>query len=103
MGLGATTQEALYLMQFLNGIDKESFKCTSIMVGNQGAIAMSKNPVQRQRSKHIDIRYHFMRSVLEQGKIDLKYCPTEDMVADLFTKPPTKFKLKRFRSFLFGN
>ena len=103
MGLGATTQEALYLMQFLNGIDKERFKCTSIMEDNQGAIALSKNPVQRQRSKHIDIRYHFIRSVLEQGKINLKYCPTEDMVTDVFIKPPTKFKLQRFRSFLFGN
>ena len=70
------------------------------MADNQGTIALGKSSVQRQRAKHIEIRYHFITSILEQGKIDLKY---EDMVADAFTKPPTKFKLERSRRVLFEN
>ena len=69
---------------------------------NQGAISLSKNPVSRQRCKHIDIKYHFLREVLVSGKIDIVYCPTECMVADIFTKPVTKVKLDRFRPILFG-
>ena len=62
-----------------------------------------KNPVNRQRSKHIDIKHHFIRSILEDGKIKLVYCPTEDMVADIFTKPMTKFKVQRFIKYIVGN
>ena len=79
------------------------YKCVTMYEDNQGAIALSKNPVNRQRSKHIDIRYHFVRNALEEGKIDIQYCPTEDMVADILTKPMTKFKIHRFKKYLFGN
>jgi len=69
---------------------------------NQGAIALSKNPVNRQRSKHIDVRYHFIRDEINNGKVVVQYCPTADMVADIMTKPVTKAKLENFRDFLFG-
>ena len=73
-----------------------------IFEDNHGAIALANNPVNHQRSKHIDIRYHFIRIEVANGKIVLNYCPTNDMVADVMTKPATKFKLARFKSFLFG-
>ena len=103
MGLGATTQEALYLLQLLSGILPTIVACAFIKGDNQGAIALCKDPVFRQRSKHIDIKYHFIRSVLAVGKISLQYCPTEEMVADVLTKPATKSKLEKFKKFLFGN
>lgn len=62
----------------------------------------SKNPVCRQRCKHVDVRYHFIRSALSDGKVTVEYCPTEEMVADVLTKPVTKFKLEKFKSFMFG-
>lgn len=52
-----------------------------VTVDNQGA--PSKNPVNRQRSKHIDIKYHFVREMQAKGIIELAYCPTQDMVADI--------------------
>lgn len=69
---------------------------------NQGAIALSKNPVCRQRSKHGDIKYHFVRSAHTEGKISIEYCPTADMVADVLTKPVLKPKFDRFKGYLFG-
>ena len=102
MGLGSTTQESLYLIQLLNSMDANTYDCVTIFEDNQGAIALACNPVNRQRSKHIDIRYHFIRNALEEGKIELQYCPTEYMVADIFTKPMSKIKLQKFRKYIFG-
>ncbi|PIK49004.1 hypothetical protein BSL78_14110 [Apostichopus japonicus] len=101
MALGATTQEALYLLQLLGGMFGDKLHCAYIKGDNQGAIALCKDPVFRQRSKHVDIKYHFIRSVLKEGKIHLQYCPTEQMVADLLTKPATKAKLQTFKRFIF--
>jgi len=53
---------------------------------SQGAIAMANNPVHHQRTKHIDIQHHFIRECIENGNIEVAYTPTEDMIADVFTK-----------------
>ena len=102
IGLAATAQESLYLTQLLSSMNGKPYKCTKIHEDNQGAIALTKNPVSRQRSKHIDIKYHFLRDVVKNGKIDISYCPTAEMVADTFTKPASKVKLTKFKTFLFG-
>ncbi len=47
---------------------------------NQGTIAMAKNPVSHSRTEHIDIKYHYVREAIP---IQVTYCPTENMVADL--------------------
>ena len=73
-----------------------------IFEDNRGTIALSKNPVSHQRSKHIDIRYHFIRTASHEGKVAIEYCPTSDMVADVMTKPATRFKLEKFFNFIFG-
>ena len=57
---------------------------------NQGAIALAKNPVHHNRTKHIDIRYHFIREKVLRNEIILKYCATKDMIADILTKPLPK-------------
>lgn len=103
MALAATTQESLYLVQLLGEMDSEcQYTPVTIFEDNQGAIALSKNPVCRQRCKHVDIRYHFIRSALSDGKISIEYCPTADMAADVLTKPVTKFKNEKFLGYMFG-
>lgn len=103
MALAATTQECLYLVQLLDGMDRTcKYVPVKVFEDNQGAIALSKNPVNRQRCKHIDVRFHFVRCALSDGKINIEYCPTADMVADIMTKPATKFKIERFGKFMFG-
>ena len=101
MALAATVQEALYLAQLLDEII-EICSPVQIYEDNQGTIALSKDPVNRQRSKHIDIRYHFIRSTINAGKVIVNYCPTTDMIADIMTKAAPRCKLQKFKNFIFG-
>ena len=56
---------------------------------NQSAMKLEKNGHKScgEKSRHIDIRYFFIKDVLRRENIDLQYCPTEDMIADFYTKP----------------
>ena len=74
MGLSAAIQEALYLKQLLNDIDHQFKIKIPIVVyeDNQGAIALIENPVHHQRTKHIDIRYHFIREQVINHCIDVE-------------------------------
>lgn len=58
MALASAIQECMYLQQLLKGIDKCQYAQTKVYDDNQGAIALARNPVNRQRCKHIDIKYH---------------------------------------------
>lgn len=57
------------------------------MCDNSSTIKLSKNPVMHGRSKHIDVRFHFLRELTKDGKIELMHCGTRDQIADLMTKP----------------
>ena len=63
---------------------------------NQSAIKLIQNPVAHDRTKHIDIKYHFIRDAQARGIIKVEYCPTERQVADVLTKPLSHEKHKRF-------
>ena len=104
MALAAATQECFYLVQLLKGMvnDLDFVEPVTIFEDNQGAIALSKNLVCRQRCKHVVITYHFVRSAVSDGNISIEYCPTTDMVADIFTKPVTRVTMERFMYFIFG-
>ena len=58
---------------------------------------MSVNPVFHDKSKHIEIRYHFIHDMVQKGAVELKYIPTNDQTADVLTKPLPKVKFKYFR------
>jgi hypothetical protein len=57
-----------------------------LRVDNQSAIALSKNPVFHERSKHIETRFHFIRECIEKNKINLVYTATDTQLADILTK-----------------
>ena len=76
----------------------ESMVSPIIYEDNQGAIALAKNPVSHKRTKHIDIRYHFIRECVNRGSVELKYCPTASMIADVLTKRLATSKFIQFRS-----
>ena len=103
MALAKARQESLYLIQLLNGMDpQQRYEPAKILGDNQGLIGLSRDPVNRQRCKHIDIKYHFIRDALHKKKIEIIHCPTTDMVADIMTKPMAKLKRERFKRLLFG-
>ena len=56
-----------------------------------------KNPISYNRTKHIDIKFHYVREALEDGIINLIYCPTEQMIADILTKPLTRQRFETLR------
>ena len=62
-------------------------ECCVIYCDNCSTIKLSKNPVMHGRSKHIAIRYHFLRDLSKDGAVKLKYCATQDQIADIMTKP----------------
>ena len=105
MPISAATQEASWLRRFLANFGFDQNRATVIFEDNQGCIALAKNPVAHERTKHIDIRYHFVREKIEANTIDVRYLSTEQMLADLLTKGLAKdrhVKLCR-RIHLFGN
>lgn len=64
---------------------------------NQGALALTKNPHLHERSKHIDICYHFIRDLTEKGLVSTSYVNTTDMIADGMTKPCQRVAFERFK------
>jgi hypothetical protein len=96
MALTAAMQEANFLRQLFADMQDCTRESVTLFADNQGAIALAKNPVHHQRSKHIDIKYHFIRQQVEDGSVDLQYVPSIDNIADLFTKPLSKMKLDSF-------
>ena len=91
------TQEAVWLRQLMKDLQMDCNTATTIHEDNQGTIAMSRNPVLHKRTKHIDIKYHFVREKTQDGTIELKYCPTNEMVADILTKPLPKRQFEYLR------
>ena len=71
-----------------------------LLCDNQGAIALSKNDMFHARTKHIDIHFHFIRHAVEDRRIELKYCATDDMFADVLTKALVAVKHKHFTTSL---
>jgi hypothetical protein len=57
-----------------------------LLVDNQSAIALSKNPIFHERSKHIDVRYHYIRECVDEGRIIIVYIATEEQLTDILTK-----------------
>ena len=76
---------------------------TDLMVDNQSAIKLIKSGQMNRRSKHIDVRYYFISEVFDQGLFRLEYCPTNEQVADILTKPLQKQKFEGFRAALCHN
>ena len=70
---------------------------TILAADNQRAIALSKNYGFHERTKHFGIRHHFIREKVLAGEIQLKYCPTNEMVADMLTKALGRIIFEKFR------
>ena len=79
--------QAIWLKKLLEELQFKEDKPTLIYCDNSSAIKLSKNPVLHGRSKHIDVKYHFLRDLTNDGVINLVYCRSEDQVADIQTKP----------------
>jgi hypothetical protein len=68
-----------------------------LMCDSTSAISVAKSPVLHSRTKHIEVRYHFLRDNVEKGNIDLIHVPTEKQLADILTKPLDQATFARLR------
>jgi hypothetical protein len=78
--------QAIWLIQVLSDITGKPAQQPVLKMDNQSAIALSKNPVLHDRSKHIDTKYHFIRDCVNSGKISVEYASTQEQLADILTK-----------------
>ena len=87
MALTEATREAVYLRRFLNKFDTVAEdRATKIYCDNQSAAKLVQNPMFHGRTKHIDVRHHYVREIFQQGIIGICYMPSNEMPADLLTK-----------------
>jgi hypothetical protein len=73
------------------------FDKVPLLCDNESAIKIAHNPVQHTRTKHIDIRHHFIREHVSSGDIELSYVATKDNLADIFTKPLDEARFRELR------
>ena len=101
VALSSATQEAIWLRRLMGDLGK-TMTNTPIVIyeDNQGAIELTKNAKYHSRTKHIDISHHFVRERVMSKEIIVKYCPTEEMVADIMTKGLAKPSFQKLRKLL---
>ena len=89
IGASDAAKEAIWIRSFFGQImdqDPALLKPQEIFIDNQGAIQLAKNPKLHERTKHIGVRYHFVRDACERNIIHTTYLPTSEMTADILTK-----------------
>ena len=89
-------KEALWLRSLILQLFELKLDSTTLFSDNQSAIELTKDHQYHARLKHIDICFHFIPYIVEDGSIRLIYCPTNDMIADTLTKALPSAKVKHF-------
>eukprot|EP00253_Pinus_taeda_P027481 PITA_27481 len=96
-GAVEASKEALWLSQILLEFGFQQQHPTTLWCDNQSAIQLCKDPIQHQRSKHIELHMHFIRKLIHDHVLEVQYCSTDDQVADIFTKALTEAKFTKLR------
>jgi hypothetical protein len=86
IALSDASRELMYLRRLLQELGHQFDGPATVFEDNQTAKLMAEE-IATKRAKHVDIRYHSVRHLVDQGRITIEYCPTDDMIADLLTKP----------------
>lgn len=78
---------AIWLRNLIYELTLQQHEATEIRVDNKSTIELAKNPVHHERSKHIVVRFHFIREHVKEGNLRMIHVVSRDQVADIFTKP----------------
>ena len=102
IALCAASQDTSYLLQMLSELGMGDNSPIVIMEDNQACISTATRDISSPKLKHVDIRYHFVRTMVNEGKVKIIYCPTYHQAADILTKGTYKLTFIRHRSTLMG-
>lgn len=100
MAATAAACQGIWLHRVLSQISKMEAGPVMLYIDNKSAIDLTKNPVFHGRSKHKDLRYHFIRECIQQGSIIVKYVKSEEQRADALTKALHMAKFEKMRKLL---
>jgi hypothetical protein len=89
--------EAIWLRKLLVGLFGHELRPTIIHYDNQSCIKLSENPLFHDRSKHIEIRYHFIHDWVQRGAVHLEYISNDEQIVDILTKSLPRGKHVYFR------
>ena len=91
------SQEAVWLRQLLTDLGISLPQATTIYEDNQGCIKLANTEKVNARTKHIDVRHHYLRDLVDRNMINLVYCESDSMIADALTKPIPRPKFEELR------
>ena len=97
MAASQSSCEAIWLCKMLVGLFGQRLRPTVIYCDNQSCIKLTENPVFHDRSKHIEIKYHFIRDCVQKGVVKLECISTDEQVANILTKSLPQGKHVFFR------
>ena len=80
----AAGREAVWLRKLLSDLFSSELEPTVIHCDNQSCIKLTENPVFHDRSKHIEMRYHYIRDMIQRKVLSLQYVPTAEQTTDIF-------------------
>jgi hypothetical protein len=94
IALCVAVYEAIWLHKLLAELFGHDMDSTVIHCNNQSCVKLSKNHVFHDKSKHIEIKYHYIIDMVQRKAVHVQYLSTHEQVADVFTKPLAKTKFK---------
>ena len=93
-------KEIAWIRRLLADIGCEQVEPTTLFCDNQAAEKLVENPVYHQRTKHIDVKFHYTRDLVKKGEIEVVHVCSALQRADMFTKPLTRLKFEHNRKLL---
>jgi len=91
------SQEAVWLRQLLTDLGMSLAQATTVYEDNQGYIKLANSEKLNARTKHIDVRHHYLRDLVDCNMINLVDCETDSMIEDALTKPIPRPKFEELR------
>lgn len=92
--------QCIWMRRILEELGQKEEKKTVIQCDNISTIKLSKNVVFHGKSKHIDVRFHFLRNLVKDEIVELSHCSSQDQLADIMTKPLKLDQFLKFRNML---
>ena len=103
IALCEAAKEVVYLRRMCEDLGIEQEGPTPMYEDNEACISMVNSPVYTDRNKHIDVRYHYTRSLVEEGIVEVSYVSTHDQLADIFTKALSQRQFEKLRDKIMGH